>query len=210
MSTLTFQRRPLARRSRRGISTLWLILFMPVALIGLLMTIETGRLWLARMEVEDALESAVLAAVIEWGEHNEQAPHSTLPARQVAADFAESNTVLGAPFSLGDASLNHNPGVGQNPGMGQGHNNQNASADGVLVFGAITQIQPTVIFNPQANPHDEHHYYAVLGQASFQIPSQYNFGGFALGPYAISAQTVAVIDEEGRARVIRVDSIASP
>lgn len=199
------KRRTPARRLRRGISTLWLIVFFPLAVIGLLMTIETGRLWLARMEVEDALESAVLAAVIEWGDHDEHGPHSTLPARQVAADFAESNTVLGSQFSLGDASLNHNPGVGH------GRGNQNASQNGVLVFGAITQIQPTVVFDPGVDPHDDdHHYYAVLGRAAFSVPSQYNFGGFSPGPYTVSAQTVAIIDNDGRARVIRVDSIATP
>ncbi|MCC9605440.1 pilus assembly protein TadG-related protein [Blastopirellula sp. JC732] len=219
MSIIAPNRRSRARRSRRGVSVLWLIVFLPLALIGLLMTIETGRLWLARAEVEDALEAAALAAVIEWGHHHHHhgphphphppqnphadhhGPNSTLAARQVAADFAASNTVLGSAFSLHDPSLNHHS---------NGNGNQNASSGGVLVFGAITQVQPTVIFDPNADPHNPNYFYAVLARSAYPVASEFSFGGFTLGPYAIQAETVAMIDDDGRARIVRIDSIASP
>lgn len=202
MSIATSQHRPFARRSRRGVSVLWLIIFMPLALIGLLMTIETGRLWLARAEVEDALEAAVLAGVIEWGQHDENAPHSTLTARQVAADFAAGNLVAGSPFSLQTNNLNHHPGGG--------NCNQNGSSAGMLVFGAITQVHPTVIFDPNADPHNPDYFYAVLARSAHPIASQYGIGGFSLGPYTIRAESVAMIDDDGRARIVRIDSIATP
>ncbi|UUO07963.1 pilus assembly protein TadG-related protein [Blastopirellula sp. J2-11] len=208
MQRKNHQRRSITRRSRRGVSVLWLIVIMPLALTGLIFTIETGRLWLARAEVEDALEAAALAGVIEWDqtlEVNNQI--STQIPRQMAAEMAESNTVQGINFAFSDPDLNYLP---YEVGQIQTHLNGNKQASGELIFGAITQTQPTVIFDPEANPLLPTYYRAVLARSAFQIPSQCSLGGFSLGPFTIQSETVAMIDEAGRARIVRIDAIATP
>ncbi|MCS7303479.1 MAG: pilus assembly protein TadG-related protein, partial [Thermoguttaceae bacterium] len=57
------------RRARRGIATFWLLLFVPVFLVLLGLVVNVANLWLARVELETALEAAALAAVKEWGEN---------------------------------------------------------------------------------------------------------------------------------------------
>ncbi|EAQ80133.1 pilus assembly protein TadG-related protein [Blastopirellula marina] len=208
MQRQNHQRRSNTRRLRRGVSVLWLIVIMPLALTGLIFTIETGRLWLARAEVENALEAGALAGVIEWNQLlavNNQI--STQTPRQMAAEMAGSNTVQGANFAFADPDLNYLP---YEVGQVQTHLNGNKLAGGELIFGAITQTQPTVIFDPAANPLLPTYYRAVLARSAYQIPSQCSLGGFSLGPFTIQAETVAMIDEQGRARVVRIDSIASP
>ncbi|MFI4876376.1 MAG: TadE/TadG family type IV pilus assembly protein [Blastopirellula sp. JB062] len=195
------------RGSRRGASVLWLIVFMPLALTGLIFTIEIGRLWLARAEVENALESGALAAVIEWERLDPNTVLSTETARQAAADLAATNTVLGAPFAFADPNLNFSP---CNLGNGQVFCNGNDQLDGELVFGAITQIQPTVVFDPEANPLLPNHFHAVLVRSAFSVPSQISLGGYSLGPYSVQAESVAMVDSNGQARLVRIDSIASP
>jgi Flp pilus assembly protein TadG len=130
-------RRRLAR-TRRGISTLWLILILPALLILLCLVIEIGNLWLARVELEDSLEAAALSAVKEWGDAN---GGDTFNAREVAREFAEVNRVRGAAVGLA-AALNYTAAS----------TNDNTSSGGELVFGAITSTSPTVDFNANTVP----------------------------------------------------------
>jgi len=53
--------------SRRGIATLWPILFSGAMLLILCFVVEIAHLWLTRVELENSLEAAALAAVKEWG-----------------------------------------------------------------------------------------------------------------------------------------------
>ena len=136
--TVTADNRHGPRAARRGIATLWLILVLPAMLILLCLVMEIGNLWLARMELEDALEAAALAGVKEWGDIK---GGDTLTSRNVAREFAEANTVRGVPVALA-AALNYtNTNV-----------NDNTSSSGELVFGSITQTSPTVIFNANTEP----------------------------------------------------------
>ena len=57
-----------AGRLRRGAVTLWTVLFMPVLLVLFFVVVEGVNLWLARVELENALESSALAAVKHWAE----------------------------------------------------------------------------------------------------------------------------------------------
>jgi hypothetical protein len=129
------------RSARRGVATLWLILMLPVLLILLCLVVEITNLWLARLELEDGLESSALAAVQEWGESG--GIGGTLGPRNIGIEFASENTVRGNPIVL---TNNYDPGSLPN---------ENAATTGPtadLVFGAITQTSPTVIFNANAGP----------------------------------------------------------
>jgi hypothetical protein len=114
--------RPAARR-RRGVVTLWLILALPVLLLLLIFLVEIGNIWRARVELENALEAAALAAVKEWGDSSGTA---NLAARNVGVTYAAANTVTGSPVII---TTNHNPGNA--PTL-------NDSPAGDLIFGAIT------------------------------------------------------------------------
>ena len=85
---------------RRGVVTLWTIIALPVLLAMLCVVVEVANLWKSRVELENALESAALAAVQSWGEG---AVSPTLPHRQVGVAYAAANTsTVRAPSSIGD------------------------------------------------------------------------------------------------------------
>lgn len=129
----------LRKSLRRGVATLWLILMLPVLLVLLCLVVEITNLWLARLELEDALESSALAAVQELGQAG--GVGGTLTPRTVGIEFASENTVRGTPVIL---TNNYDPGSPPN---------ENAATTGPtadLVFGTITQTSPTVIFDANA------------------------------------------------------------
>ncbi len=93
----------LAPQDRSGFSTLWLILTLPIFLTLFAFVFEMGYLWVARVELENGLESAALAAVQSWAESGST---DTYMPRQVGAAYAASNTVRSFPLILG---LNYDP-----------------------------------------------------------------------------------------------------
>jgi hypothetical protein len=107
------------QRHRRGLAGVWVIAAGPALLTMLCFTVEIGNLWLARGELETALEAAALAAVKEWRDTN-----STSQARDFAVVYAAANTVAGSPVIL-----NRNDGGG---GV-----NDNFVCDGEIVLGEI-------------------------------------------------------------------------
>ena len=126
--------RPCIRRlSRRGAVIVWLILVIPLVLTMLCVVIEAGNLWLARVELENGLEAAALAAVKEWGEAG---GGPTQIPRMVGVEFAEANEVRCKPLFIGN---NYTPPTPDNP-------NGNASCTGNLVFGTIDYIMPRVFY----------------------------------------------------------------
>jgi len=114
--------RKLSRR-RRGVAALWLILALPVLVLLLGVVIEIGNVWLARVELENAMEAAALAAVKEWG--GAGGGSGTETARWVGVEYAKANTVTGTAVGIG---TNWNSGVSPN---------ENADCAGNLVFGAV-------------------------------------------------------------------------
>lgn len=100
-------RRARRAQARRGIATLWLILFLPVILIALCVVVEIGRVWLARAELEDGLEAAALAALSEWTLATDGTSFATdtLAAEAIADTYALSNSVLGAPLDLDSTEI---------------------------------------------------------------------------------------------------------
>lgn len=154
---------PIPRRARQGIAVVWLLLALPVLLILLCLVVEAGNLWLARVELKHAMESAALAAVKEWGDAG---GGDTLVARQVGSQFSMGNMVRGEPVDLTSPDLN--PVFDNTLNYAEGNVNGNALCTDiraanydprtVLVFGAITQIEaenvgePNVIFNSGVEP----------------------------------------------------------
>lgn len=93
---------------RRGSATLWLIICLPCLLTLFCVLVGVANLWLARVELENSLEAAALAAVKHWGETG---GGSTLEAREAGVAYAEANIVRGQGVVIG---TNHDP-VGGGP-----------------------------------------------------------------------------------------------
>ena len=124
------------RRTSRGAITLWLILLMPVLVILLLFVADIGQIWVARVELENAMEAASLAAVKEWGDSG---GGSTWKPRQVGVMFAAANTVHDHPVEI-------------QPNFSEHRINGNASCEGDLIFGAVTSRHRPWVFNANLTP----------------------------------------------------------
>lgn len=145
------RRRPVGNsaRGRRGSATLWLIIWLPCLLTLFCVLVGAANLWLARVELENSLEAAALAAVKHWGEVG---GGDTEEPREVGVAYALANIVRGNGVVIGP---NYDP-VGGGP-------NQNDECEptdhdvippnGNLVFGAINDDDPdNVIFDAGAMP----------------------------------------------------------
>lgn len=167
-----------SRRSRRGVATLWLIVSLPVLLLLVCFIVEIGNIWLARVELENALESAALAAVKEWAD---AAGGDTQQARFVGMEYAAANTVTGTPVTLAHNYIS-------------GNTNQNASCEGDLVFGALTNDVIPWVFNagiqPSCIPGGDP--FAVRAQASVTVNSICGtLLGVAMPVFRVSATATA-------------------
>jgi hypothetical protein len=104
-----------------------------------------ANLWVARVELENALEASSLAAVKHWGDAG---GGDTLVPRMVGVNYAKANSVRANPLAIG---LNYNPADGPN------QNDQcivgMTPPTGNLIFGAIDDTNPdNVIFNAGIAP----------------------------------------------------------
>lgn len=111
--------------SRRGISTIWVILLLPVLAVGMVVLTDVANLWLSHIELKSALDAAALSGVKSWGEGS-----STLQARLDAAAAYSSNTIRGQVWPL-----DVNEG---------GCANGNVSGNGEIVLGSITESSPEI------------------------------------------------------------------
>lgn len=143
------------RPCRRGISILWVLLFVPVFIILLGVVVNVGNLWLARVELENGLEAAALAAVMEWAED----PVNTDAARQAGVAYAAANCVRGRALhiaaNLGTAAT-ENPNANLDCCVGKEDPCATPAAppSGNLIFGAIGDEDPDcpVTFNAALEP----------------------------------------------------------
>lgn len=132
------------RYQRRGVSTLWLILTLPVFLTLLIFTVDIANLWLARVELENGLEAAALAAVREWGEAG---GGSTEMPREVGVAYAQANAIRGWPIVIG---TNYHP---TNPNGNEACCHTAGTAPtGNLVFGSIREIAGKLTFQAAEEP----------------------------------------------------------
>jgi len=166
-------RRRLARQ-RRGVVALWLILALPVLLLLSIVVIEIGNIWLARAELENALEAAALAAVKEWGDSSGAA---NLAARNVGVTYAAANTVTGSSVVI---TTNHGALV-----------NENASLSGNLVFGAVTTTGIPWVFSSSTVPGPGTSF-GVRAQATVVVNSvACRLGGYVVPAFQVSATATA-------------------
>ncbi len=124
---------------RRGAAALWLVVALPVLLTLFCVILEVANLYTARAEFQNALEAAAQAAVKNWADSG---GGDTQNARTVGNTFAQANTINGV-------SVNFLPNLNYN---NTNLCNQNASRDGVFVFGAITMDNPEFVFDCCATP----------------------------------------------------------
>jgi hypothetical protein len=126
-------------QARRGAVTLWIILAGPAFLALVIFVLEVANIWLARVELENALGATALAAVKEWGDAGVGFGGDTLCPRDVGVAYAAANTLVGVPLSITNNYL-------------QGPPNENASCDGNLIFGAIITQEPPFVFDASVIP----------------------------------------------------------
>jgi Flp pilus assembly protein TadG len=191
---------------RRGSATLWMVMWLPCLMALFCVLVGVANLWLSRVELENAMEAAALAAVKEWGA---DPGAGTLPARSVGVAYAQANLVRGQGVTIDD---NFNAG-------GANENDQcvpqMSPPRGNLVFGSIDSSDPSnVVFAAGGNPScgQGNERFAVRAQAIMPLSAP----GFApfLGNvtmYCVQAKATAEYDcATGRVRLVRVDSFVCP
>ena len=142
-------------RARRGVSTLWMVAWLPVMLIFFCILVNVGNLWLARIEAETALEAAALAAVKEWGDNN---GGSTLVPRQVGIAYANGNTVrcerLKIATNYDSAASGSNPNENLMCDVVRANPATSTLPNGNLIFGALVEDDPLnpLTFNTGIEP----------------------------------------------------------
>jgi hypothetical protein len=137
----TFSTRP----RRRGSATLWMLIWLPCLLALFCVMVGVANLWLARIELENSLESAALAAVKQWGDAG---GGDTLVPRQAGVNYAHANSVRGTAVGIG-TNYNASGGPNQNDQCLAGM----TPPTGNLIFGSIDDSNPdNVIFNAGIAP----------------------------------------------------------
>lgn len=125
-----------AVRRRRGAVAVWTLMFVALLVTILCVVLEIAHLYLARTELENALEAAVLAAADHWAKN----PGDTLASRTRGVQYAAANTVDNQPVVLGT-------------NYGTDDVNQNAGPAGNLIFGAVSFAPVRVADNAYAFDH---------------------------------------------------------
>lgn len=125
-------------QNRRGIAILWLIIWGSLFLTFFCVVLEVATLWQAQVEINNAMDSAALAAVKEWGDSG---VGSTQVPRDSGVAYTEANPILGVTYSPGTNYTMPGPG---NP-------NGNATNTGNFVFGSINGITDPITFNGNAD-----------------------------------------------------------
>lgn len=191
--------------ARPGIAKLWLILLLPCIIIALCLVIEIANLWIARAELENAMEAAALAAVKDWGDAN--TPTNTQPARAVGVEYARTNSVRGEEVVITE-------------NRDAGDTNENDLCEGNLLFGAITSEPsdaPNHVFNADVEPNCNvapplRDPPAVRAFARMTVPSiSASLFGANVGSFRIQAEATAFYDcDTNRPSLIRAETICAP
>jgi Flp pilus assembly protein TadG len=129
---------------RRGVATVWMILATPAVLTMLVVVVEIGSLWLAQIELTNALEAAALVGAQDWARLTAEIPPESLGdissgVRDGVLTLAAANTVNGKSVVLND-------------NYGGSAPNYNLSASGNVVLGAVTVTGNQLMFDPNLVP----------------------------------------------------------
>jgi len=182
---------------------LWLIVVLPVLIFFFGIIVDVSRIWLARVELTNALEAAALSGVKTW-----ERDHGDLSAPRTSAQTAAAaNTVIGLTSVSGSSPQRSTVNLELNGG-GNPSNNGNADLYGQILLGKLTPAADGARFefHPDQTPQDEGEF-AVCAQKKIQLQSVWNkFFGNAVGPYHISCNAVAVFNA-GQPRIVAVKPV---
>lgn len=188
------------RHTRSGAITLWMILVIPCLFAMLALLADVSRLWLARIELTNALEAAALSGVKTWAEEG-NSPANRSAARADALVAADANTVIGqsasAPADAVPVTLDANENPGADP-------NDNDSPDGELVLGAL--VESGFVFTFCSNlPPGGGREFAVRTRKTVTVHSIWTslFGG-TVGPYHVTSNAVAAF-RDGQPRIVHME-----
>jgi Flp pilus assembly protein TadG len=170
----------------------WLLLAIPAFLVMLCTAAEIGNLWLARTELETALEASALAAAGQW-----RLSGDTAQARDFAVAYAAGNTVVGDSLTLA-----------RNDG-GSGLN-ENASCSGDIVLGAITGATcSSLVFDANSHPVPGTSGYGVRAQKVWEVtPLCRSMFAVPLSTFTVSAEATAMCSGSSQLpRLVRVQQV---
>lgn len=160
------------RHNRRGVATLWTILMIPAVLCLLALILDLGNLWLARVELANAVEAAALAGADVWGDTG-----NITNARNDAVTYAAQNTIVGTPVVVG--------------ANGAGTVNNTTCDGSVVILGRVNAAAPYT-FDANVTPGGGE-LEGVRVQATVSVASVIgSLFGNILGPWNISAHATAV------------------
>ena len=125
--------------SRRGAVVVWTVMFVILLLTILCVVVEIAHLYLARTELENALEAAALAGADHWAKS--PTPGNTSASRTVAMQYAAANTIDNKPVIL-------------TANGGGTDANQNLLPSGNLIFGAVSFTPLSAADNSYAFDHN--------------------------------------------------------
>ncbi|MCA9247194.1 MAG: hypothetical protein KDA42_08775 [Planctomycetales bacterium] len=135
------RRKAMRRSGRRGLAVGWLLIWFPVFVLALFLSVEFGNLQLSQIKLHNSLEAAALAGAKQWKETGD-----TNAARLAAFQYARANSVNS---QLVELDLND----------GGGPPNDNLAPDGEIVLGAVSLPEgepsvscPVYIFDPDTSP----------------------------------------------------------
>lgn len=178
------------QKNRRGIAILWLVIWGSFFLTFFCAVLELATLWEAQVELNDALDSAALAAVSEWNSMRNLSNYSTEIPREVGVDYAAANTVLGVPVPL-DSNYNS----GNTP-------NENGSCAGNLIFGDLITSGSVYEFNAGSTGN----LLAVRVQATVPL-NGFCTAMFGASFFDVSASSIAYYDTlEGKPRLVSISA----
>lgn len=182
-------------QNRRGIAVLWLVIWGSLFLTFFCVVLEIATLWQAQVEVNNALDSAALAAVKEWGASGSGA---TQIPRDVGVAYTAANPILGTP-----AVITTNFNGGNLP-------NENNSCTGNLIFGGLNTLVSPITFDASADVTLPGGIPAVRAQATVPVQG-FCSTLFGFSFLNVSASSTAYFENgTGRVALARISTFICP
>ncbi|QDU11468.1 TadE/TadG family type IV pilus assembly protein [Gimesia aquarii] len=184
-----------SHQNRRGIAVLWLVLWGSLFLTFFCVVLEITTLWQAQVEINNALDSAALSAVKEWGASGLGA---TQVPRDVGIAYTAGNPVLGVPTTI---TSNFN---------GANLPNENNSCNGNLIFGGLNTLVSPITFDASADVTLPGGIPAVRAQATVPVQG-FCSTLFGFSFLNVSASSTAYFNTAtGRVALVRITTFVCP
>lgn len=176
---------------RRGTTTIWLVLGLPLMILFLCGVVEIGNQWRARVELQSALEAAALAAVKQWSDAPGNTTDSRSLSRTVGQMFAAANAISGQSVALApNENIN-------------GDINDNLNPAGNIVLGTVALVGGELQFDASGLAGGVNAF-GVRTQATVSVPRV--CPSLSGGNFSVSAQAVARVATSGaNPQLVRID-----